>query len=201
MKCFSEVMFDYVLVGGNVTCDIILPRLPSTFSHLMGVDVNQTMVDYADRNYKIPKVSFSKLDVGRDINEFMLTIERPFDHVISFFTLHLIPDQRLAFQNIYNLLGPNGDCFLHVLVNFTGFGVYKRMFKKWSKYMVDIDDFVSPYRSKINPANIVRNHLKNSGFKEFDVVERRKTIAHHDIQMFKGEVIRVILSEKCIVNG
>lgn len=177
------IILSILVIGGNVTCELILPKLPKTFSRLTGVDINENMIDYATKNYEIQNVSFEKLDIGGDISKFMFD---PFDHITSFICLHLVPDQKLAMQNIYNLLAPNGDCFLHVLADFTGFDMYKRMYTKWSEYMIDIDDFVSPYHLKINPADILRRHLKNAGFKEYNVIERRNAIAYHDVQMFKG---------------
>lgn len=152
----------------------------------MGVDINENMVDYATKTFKIPKVSFSKLDIGGDVSEFMRKND-PFDHIISFFCLHLVPDQKQATQNVYKLLAPNGDCFLHTIAHFTGFDIYKRMYSKWSDYMVDIDDFVSQYYQRINPARMLEKHLKNAGFKDCNVSERCKTVAYHDVQQFIGK--------------
>ncbi len=178
-------MFSFFL-GGNVTTGLILPKLPPTFSRLMGVDINEKMVDYATKNYNIPKVSFRKLDIGVDISDFLLSND-PFDHIISIYCLHLVPDQRLAIQNIYNLLGSNGDCFLHVLADYPGFDVYKQMYPKWSEYMIDIDDYVSPYHRKINPGDMIKKKLKNAGFKEYSVTEGHKTVAYHDVEKFLGK--------------
>lgn len=151
----------------------------------MGVDINENMVLYAKKNCKIPKVSFSKLDIGGDISEFIRKND-PFDHIISFFCLHLVPDQKLAAQNMYKLLETNGDCFLHIIADFTGFDIYKRMYTKWSEYMVDIDDFVSQYYHRINPVEMLKKHLKNAGFKDYNVSARCKTVAYHDVQQFIG---------------
>lgn len=151
----------------------------------MGVDINDKMVDYATQNCKIPKVTFSKLDVGGDISEFMRKND-PFDHIISYFCLHLVPDQKLAMQNIYKLLDTNGDCLLHTIAEYSGADIYKRMYSKWHEYMVDIDDFVSPYYHRINPAEMLKKHLRNAGFTECNVIERCKTVAYHDVQQYIG---------------
>lgn len=151
----------------------------------MGVDINDKMVDYATQNCKIPKVTFRKLDVGGDISEFMRKND-PFDHIISYFCLHLVPDQKLAMQNIYKLLDINGDCLLHTIAEYSGADIYKRMYSKWHEYMVDIDDFVSPYYHRINPAEMLKKHLRNAGFTECNVIERCKTVAYHDVQQYIG---------------
>lgn len=181
----KDSVMDIGCAGGNVTTETILPRLPSTFSHLMGVDINEKMVEYAKKNYQIPKVSFAKLDIGGDIREFLKS-NKPFDHIISFFCFHLVPDQKLATQNVYRLLDANGDCFLHTIADFSGFDIYKRMYTKWSEYMVGIDDFISQYSHRINPAEMLKKHMQNAGFKECNVVERCKTVAYHDVQQFIG---------------
>lgn len=184
----KDSVIDIGCAGGNVTKEIILPKLPSTFSRLVGVDINENMIDYARKNYEIPKVSFDKLDIGGDIGEFMQKNE-PFDHLISFFCLHLVPDQKHAMQNIFKLLNGNGDCFLHIIADFSGFDIYKRMFTKWSKYMGgDIDDFVSQYYHRINPVGMLSKHLKNAGFREYNISERFKTVVYNDVQQFIGNI-------------
>ncbi|KAG4065203.1 hypothetical protein HA402_007600 [Bradysia odoriphaga] len=186
-----DSVLDIGCAGGNVTSGLILPKLPSTFSKLIGVDINDNMVDYATKNNNNPKVSFKKLDIGADISEFIHEYG-PFDHIISLFCFHLVPDQKLAIQNVYNLLGTNGNCFLHFLCDYDAFDVYEKSYPKWSKYMVDIDDFTSPYRRRIDPVNMIRKHFKNAGFSTYTVEERRKWIAYHDVQSFKGAFAPVI---------
>ncbi|KAJ6633584.1 Juvenile hormone acid O-methyltransferase [Pseudolycoriella hygida] len=181
----KDSVMDVGCAGGNVTTEIVLPRLPTTFSRLMGVDVNEKMIDYANKCYKIPKVSFSTLDIGGDVSEFRQKND-PFDHIITFFCLHLVPDQKRAVQNIYDLLETNGDCFLHILADFSGFDIYKAMYPRWSEYMVNIDNFISPYYHRIDPVNMLKNHLKNAGFTQYTVVERRRIVAYHNIQEFIG---------------
>lgn len=186
-----DSVMDVGCAGGNETSGIILRKLPPTFSRLVGVDINQKMIDYATKNYNIPKVTFSILDIGGDISEFMRKND-PFDHIITMFCLHLVPDQKLAIQNIYNLLETNGDCLLHIIADYSGFDVYKRLFSKWHEYMLDIDDFVSQYHRRINPVAMLTKHLKNAGFKEYNVEERSKTVAYHDVQQYLGNHFKYV---------
>lgn len=181
-------MSNHKFLGGNTTCDLILPKLPSTFSQLIGVDINKNMVDYATKTYPIPKVSFKLLDIGAGINEFKHR-HGSFDHIISLFCLHLVPDQKLALQNVYDLLGTNGDCFLHFMCDYDGFDVYRKTYTKWSEYMLDIDEFVSPYHGKISPVNMITKLIKGTGFTTYTVEERRKCIVYHDVQSFLGKII------------
>lgn len=185
-SCKFDIPHIHKFAGGNVTSGLILPKLPSTFTHLIGVDINDNMVNYATENNKFPKLFFKKLDIGADISGFFRKYGS-FDHIISLFCFHLVPDQRLAIQNVYNLLGPNGDCFIHFLCDFDGFDMYKKTYTKWSEYMLGIDDFVSPYHGKINPVEMIEKHFKNAGFKTYTVEERRKWIAYHDVESFLGK--------------
>lgn len=96
----------------------------------------------------------------------------------------MFPDKKQAIQNINKLLLTNGDCFLYIIADFTGFDIYKKAYSKWSEYMVDIDKFVSQYYHRIDPVSMLRNHLKNAGFKECNVSERWKTVAYHEFKSF-----------------
>ncbi|XP_037036441.1 juvenile hormone acid O-methyltransferase-like [Bradysia coprophila] len=187
----KDSVLDIGCAGGNVTCDLILPKLPPTFSQLVGIDICDNMVDYATKNYPIPKTSFKKLDIGADISEFKHAYGA-FDHIISLFCFHLVPDQRQAIQNVYNLLGPGGNCFLHFICEYVAFDVYKETYPKWSEYMEDIDDFISPYYRRVDPASMIRKHVKNAGFSSYIVDERRKWYAYHDVQLFKRAYAPVI---------
>ncbi|KAG4066615.1 hypothetical protein HA402_007251, partial [Bradysia odoriphaga] len=85
---------DIGCAGRDITNDYIVPLLPENFTRLIGVDVSESMVRFANENFATSKVSFDKLDIGDNISEFLNNHE-PLDHVFSLLCLHLIPDQRL----------------------------------------------------------------------------------------------------------
>ena len=60
---------------------------------------------------------------------------------------------RRAFRNIYNLLNEDGELFTIFLAGAPVFDVYRVLARnnKWSKWLQDVDRFVSPYHDiKVN---------------------------------------------------
>lgn len=182
----KDSLLDIGCAGGNITIDLFYEMLPKTFSRLVGVDINKTMVDYARQNFRIPKVSFDELDIGGDITEFSTRYE-PFDHITSSLCLHLVPDQKQAIENIFKLLQPKGDCLLYVLVKTPLFDTYRKMDRKWFQYMTDLDDYISPYYRCFNPEYLMRKYLKNAGFTKYEIKERTELVVYNDIEKFKGK--------------
>lgn len=50
------------------------------------------------------------------------------------------------------------------LADYSGYDVYHMLFNKWSEYMRDIDDFISPYYHRIHPVYMLRKYLTSVGF-------------------------------------
>lgn len=111
-----DSLIDIGCAGGDVTNDFVLPLLPENFTRVIGVDVSETMVRFANENYANSKVSFEKLNIGDEIGEF-LNRHEPFDHVVSLLCLHLVPDQKTALENIYKLHQVVDTVFCILLLN------------------------------------------------------------------------------------
>ncbi|KAG4077339.1 hypothetical protein HA402_009740 [Bradysia odoriphaga] len=181
----KDSLLDMGCAGGNITIDVVLPiLLPKTFSRLVGVDVSRKMIDYANERFRLPNVSFEVLDIGSDITDFSMAHQR-FDHITSTLCLHLVPDQQRTLKNIFNLLEPNGDCLLYILVDCVVFDTYGRIHKKWSKYMDDADDFISPYYRRVNPEYLLKKYIKNAGFTRYEIQMRQATVNFDNIKQFK----------------
>lgn len=73
-------------------------------------------------------------------------------------------------KNIYNLLKPNGDCLLALLVKHSIFDIYKELSKtKWKNLMSSPDDFFADYHGRENPAATIVEILTATGFKNHEV--------------------------------
>lgn len=88
--------FDTVMdVGcgtGDVTVDFLLPEIPTTYLKLVGTDISDSMIRYANETYQnLPRVSFERLDISGAIDAKFLNY---FDHVTSFFCLHWVQNQK-----------------------------------------------------------------------------------------------------------
>lgn len=97
--------------SGDVSTEIIKSVFSNEFSYLLGADINPNIVKYANTNFRSSNIQFDRLDVGGDITDF-LKKHNTFDHIISLLCLQLVPDQKIAMINIFNLLQPNGDYLL-----------------------------------------------------------------------------------------
>lgn len=181
-----DSVLDIGCAGGDITNDLIIPLLPEKFTRLVGVDFNENMVQFAKENYAKSNVSYHKLDISVDVSDFLKSHEQ-FDHVISFLCLHLIPDQKIAMENISKLLKPTGDCLLYIIAEHRLFDMYYDLYGKWKKYLPKVDNFISPYYHRVNPVEMLTNLLESKGFQSPTVEIVKKTIYYNDLNLFKGK--------------
>lgn len=182
----KDSLLDIGCAGGDITIENVQKIMPITFSRLVGVDINENMINYANETFGSSNISFSVLDIGGDITEF-LRVNEPFDHITSLNCLHLVPDQKLAIENISKLLTPNGNCLLYNIVESPNFCAYKKMIAQWREYMEDADDFVSYFYKRINPVYMMKKLLKNAGFKECMVEVRDHHFTYDSMEAFEGK--------------
>jgi juvenile hormone acid methyltransferase len=79
---------------GDVTTEVLMPRLPTDFSVLVGADLSAEMIQYASENYMHPKLRFTQFDLAKDLGMTSQLLPSDFDKIFSFFCLHWIPDDR-----------------------------------------------------------------------------------------------------------
>lgn len=77
--------------SGDVTFDLIRPRLPTYYEKLVGSDVSETMINHANKTYYDPRVYFTTLDISKKISNDLVG---KFNHVLSFYCLHWVQEQR-----------------------------------------------------------------------------------------------------------
>ncbi|XP_037927121.1 juvenile hormone acid O-methyltransferase-like isoform X2 [Hermetia illucens] len=169
----NDTVLDIGCGTGDVTVEHILSHIPVKFRKLVGVDISQEMIGYAKRTHERKNISFEVLDIEGDeddIQRFLVKHPERFDHVMSFYCLHWVPNQVKAMKNIYNLLKPNGDCLLALLVKHSIFDIYKELSKtKWKNLMSSPDDFFADYHGRENPAATIVEILTATGFKNHEV--------------------------------
>jgi trans-aconitate methyltransferase len=61
----DEIVLDVGSAGGDLTSDILTPRLPPNFEKVIGLDISDNMVNFANNRYRSnPRVSFSQMDIS-----------------------------------------------------------------------------------------------------------------------------------------
>lgn len=183
-----DSLLDIGCGSGDVTIDFLLPIVPDNFQRLVGVDLSEEMVEFARQQYPHPRITFDKFDLGLDMEKQSFQNVEPFDHITSFYCLHWVQNQERAVQNMFKLLKPDGDMLLVFLAQNPIFEIYKQMSqsKKWSKYMTDVDRFISPYQYSKNPADQFGKLLYSNGFTEYSVEIREKFFVFEGIDLLKS---------------
>lgn len=77
---------------GDVTLHLLLPKLPRNFVKLVATDISDEMLSFAKTKCKNKKVIFCKLDIGT--NEIPVDFKEDFDHILSFYCIHWVQNQR-----------------------------------------------------------------------------------------------------------
>jgi juvenile hormone-III synthase len=89
----DDSVLDVGCGSGDVTVDFVLPRLPDNFNRLIGVDISDEMVKCANEAYKHPRIDFQVLNISGSVDHFVREM-REFDHVLSFYCLHWVQNQK-----------------------------------------------------------------------------------------------------------
>ncbi|XP_037024353.1 juvenile hormone acid O-methyltransferase-like [Bradysia coprophila] len=180
----TDSLIDIGCASGDVTIKYILPLLPPNFKHLIGVDVSDKMISYAQEKYSRPNVEFKLFDIGVDSSDRLQHV----DHITSFLCLHWVKDQKAAIQNIYNLLNDGGDCLLWLASHNQFYRAYEQMAvqEKWSKYMGGVDSFITPYQNLKSPELAFKRLLEECGFSTIHVEAEKHEFTFDDVNQFKA---------------
>ncbi|XP_037052031.1 juvenile hormone acid O-methyltransferase-like [Bradysia coprophila] len=158
------------------------------FSAGFGCDLSAEMVNYARNKHSQPKMSFEQFDLSID-RELQSTMKgMDFDHITSFYCLMWIHDQQIAARNLYKLLKPGGDMLVVFLAQHPMYDYYKKQSfdDRWSEYMDDADEYISPYQYSNDPAADFRNHLTDAGFRECRVEAREKCYVFNGVEIARN---------------
>ncbi|KAK1116776.1 hypothetical protein K0M31_018058 [Melipona bicolor] len=192
-KQISEMKGKCIDIGcgpGDVSNNLILPRL-SPEAELVGADISTAMIDHAKQKYQNEKrMSFLQLDIETPIfpDE---ELER-YSNVLSFYCLHWCQNPRIAFENIYNLLKPEGSALVMFLAWNNGFDAYIKLSEdpRFKSYMTDASRFV-PYFHRCNSQASLRDMLKDVGFEILHCSRREKSFVYQNMEIFKRHMIAV----------
>ncbi|KAH8352690.1 hypothetical protein KR084_005686 [Drosophila pseudotakahashii] len=185
----EDSLLDVGSGSGNVLMDFVRPLLPIR-GQLVGTDISSQMVGYASKHYqREERTRFQVLDIGCE--RLPEELSGGFDHVTSFYCLHWVQNLKGALGNIYNLLKPEGgDCLLVFLASNPVYEVYKllKMNEKWSTYMQDVEQFISPLHYSLNPGEEFSQLLNDVGFIQHNVEIRNEVFVYEGVRTLKDNV-------------
>ncbi|XP_045447375.1 juvenile hormone acid O-methyltransferase-like [Melitaea cinxia] len=175
---------------GSVTVDILKKFIPNNCEKLIGCDISENMIQFANEHHASDHTSFMVLDIEEDMPS---ELRESFDNVFSFYTLQWVKHQEVAFTNIYNLLKKGGECLLAFLGHMPVFDVYRVLSRstKWKSWLKDAERFISPYHDNQNPEKIVKQMMTSIGFTSVEVECLEKTFIFPDLDALKGLVTSV----------
>ncbi|KAJ0175450.1 hypothetical protein K1T71_008609 [Dendrolimus kikuchii] len=179
-------ILDIGCADGSVT-KYLKYYIPKDFNKLVGCDISEKMVRFANRHNDDERTSFIVFNIEGEMVDDMMGA---FDHVFSFYTVHWIKNQEKAFRNIFNLLTEQGDCLLLFVGQIHIFDIYRILAarRKWSEWLIDVDRYISPYHDSLNPAKEIRQMMESIGFQNIDVRCEDATYTYKDINIFKKSV-------------
>lgn len=90
-----DTLLDIGCGSGDVTIDLVLPKMPRNYQKVVGMDISEKMVTFARERFcnKFMDLQFEQGDIGGEMKQFSKYLGE-FDHVTSFFCLHWVQNQR-----------------------------------------------------------------------------------------------------------
>ncbi|XP_013187166.1 juvenile hormone acid O-methyltransferase [Amyelois transitella] len=186
-KSLNARILDIGSGDGSVTTNILKRFIPQNYKIIVGCDVSARMVQFANDNHGDVRTHFIQFNIESCPPKELLG---SFDHVVSFYTLHWIKNQKAAFMNIFDLMADDGSCFLI----FTGrnpiYDVYRTLSKtsKWAAWLKDVDRFISPYHETEDPEKEITQMLVHIGFRDIDVKRQKKYFVFDNAEDAKSAV-------------
>nr|UHU71025.1 juvenile hormone acid O-methyltransferase-like protein [Pyrrhocoris apterus] len=175
LKCGkNEIVLDIGCGPGDLTSKLVPSYFPPG-TRLIGSDISQEMVTYAQVNYSNEMITFKQLDIGSD-NIWNRWEKESVNKIISIYVLHWVPNLRQAMVNMYSLLKENGAMFLLLpsqipfmtILGKIGENEEFMQYTKGAKYFhihsTDYKVLIEDYTKM----------LKDIGFREVDVINKEK---------------------------
>lgn len=147
----NENVLDIGCGPGDVTAEMILPLLPKDAT-LVGIDINEEMVNYARQHYVNPRLTFKALDFQTD-NILDYLPAASFSKIFSFYCLHWLKNQKQVMKNLSTLLCDGGESLMVLMESTHCFLLYETLsqMSEWKTYMKDVDNYISPYHNVPDP--------------------------------------------------
>ncbi|XP_011878404.1 PREDICTED: probable polyketide synthase 40 isoform X2 [Vollenhovia emeryi] len=149
---------------GDITKDILLPSLGSS-AQIIGVDISEHMVKYANEKYNDEKrLQFEVLNA--ETKSLPKKYISEFDHIFSFHTFQWCSDIRQVLKNIYQMLQPNGFTLLYIIAAANYFEIIQRLVRdiRFAQYVPEEIKHILPYQEFNCTRKGFKELLQSEGF-------------------------------------
>ncbi|XP_059046274.1 juvenile hormone acid O-methyltransferase [Achroia grisella] len=186
-KKHGDRVIDIGCGDGGITINILKEYMPENFERLVGCDISENMINFANIHHGNERTHFTTLDIEGFLP---LTLKNKFDHAFSFYVLHWIKHQETAFTNIYNMLNVGGDCLLVFIGYHPIYEAYRILARnnKWSSWLQDVDRFISPYHDSQDPEKEIKKMMEEIGYINIEVSSKQKVFIYNNPESLKKAV-------------
>ncbi|GAB0099621.1 Methyltransferase domain 25 [Sergentomyia squamirostris] len=174
---------------GDIAKKCFIPLLPRDFKKLVCADLSPIMLEAAQNELSdVEHVEFRQLDIRPPLES---ALYASVDRIFSAYVLMYIDDQKQAWQNIFDLLTPGGDCWVCLITTAAIFETFIKMAEspKWEGRLKNLKDvFVLPFRMDPAPEETIEKLLKSIGFIDIHVNKEDSKIPHPTAKVFKEQL-------------
>ncbi|KAK3914623.1 Juvenile hormone acid O-methyltransferase [Frankliniella fusca] len=178
---------------GYVTERMLAARLPRDFAQIVGMDKSVEMVRYAAQHHQSDeRINFVQQDV-EDAATVGPRWRGRFSKVFSFMCWHWVQDQSRVSNTTFEMLAPGGEFGLVCLARSPIYDMFRDMSRsaKWSKYMQDVHNFISPYHDSDRPDIAITKYLDGAGLQVIFCSCREKTYTYKSLDALRESITAV----------
>ncbi|XP_028130373.1 juvenile hormone acid O-methyltransferase-like isoform X2 [Diabrotica virgifera virgifera] len=159
----NESILEFGAADGNTSVTSVLPELPKDYKEYVLTDVSPDMVEYMKKNLNIPRSKIMQHDIGTI--KLQDELKNKFDHIISIFVMHMLPNPRQGFININKMLKPGGQAVVSFVERLPIDDAFHNLFQysKWSRY----GHMLSPHYYSDNVEESYKKDIDAAGFKSY----------------------------------
>nr|QAB35587.1 juvenile hormone acid O-methyltransferase [Cyrtorhinus lividipennis] len=178
----EERILDVGCGPGDITTSVLSNYLPEDVS-IVGCDISENMIKYAQASYESKRFSFKQLDVG-NANIWMNWDEESFDKIFSFYCLHWVKDLRQAAENMNCLLRKGGELITFTPITHPFFELFRKIYSnpKWREQMKVMKTYDALFKSFDHHEYL--QILESSGFEIISAEEREWSFTHSTMEEF-----------------
>lgn len=185
-KEFDDKEIEVLDIGsgcGQIFNEVFVPKSGLKLSKVIGVDMSEEMVKFANENYGSDSMSFFVMDASKEVPENLKKFK--FDLVTSFFCMHWITDLDKAFQNVHNFLKPNGIfCCIFTQVPKAQFqGLIESDNESFKNVFANI---FPNFQLLSDPCEVIKKHLNDNGMEILHFIDVEEHHKFDSLEAIKG---------------